>query len=163
MYGRFTLVLLALFLLVSCGKDDPEPTSAIVGTWNLDNRDTEITAPGGDLRHYLVDQLAMGSEEADFWVPYLENGDAAKIDLSTIVFGNEGSYDGIGETGDKRSGTWEITAGNKAVIFDKGSEHEMVVMVQTLTDTELTLEFDLTAKVALPNLTYISILSFARN
>lgn len=159
----YIVMLLSVLILISCGKkDDPAPSSKIVGKWQVKGTDAEITAPGGDLRQYLIAQLAMLPEQADSTAVRLESGEATTVDIVTIEFKDDGTYVATGKGTLKFGGGWELTAGNKAVVFDEGTKSELVALVRNLADSELVVEFDRSDQVGLPNLKYLVIFSFGK-
>ena len=152
-----------ILMLAGCGgDDDPKRSSKIVGKWQMTATDAEITAPGGDLRQYLIAELAMLPGQADSTTVRLESGEATTIDIATIDFKDDGTYTATGKGTLKLGGVWELTAGDKAVLFDEGTKSETAALVRTLADSELVVEFDLSDQIGLPKLKYLAIFSFEK-
>jgi len=144
-----------VFAVSGCGgDDDPEPVSKLVGKWTVKETIPTITIPGGDLRSYLIAQVGMGPEEADSYVIYLESGEAAEIEVSTLEFKRDGSYESTDGADLVLTGKWELGPFEKTLTVDKATTHEMTIVVTKLTETTLVLDFDLSDSIALPSLKY---------
>lgn len=152
-----------VFILAGCGDDDPKIQSKLVGTWNVKAKEIQITVPGGDLHLYLVATLGMLPEQADMYEAVLESGDAYDLDVTSITFKNDGTYETkVSGSTPTSSGKWEISSDEKTVTVDKGTDHEDVVPVTTLTDTSLVIGLDFSDEIDLPQMKYVIVLTLER-
>lgn len=138
-------IVFSLLLTAGCG-DDPDPVSKLVGRWEVTAAEPKITVPGGvSLVSFLV-SLGLDQEEAEDYAEYLEDGDDIEAE-GVIEFKKDGTYsDGSDDT----SGKWELSADEKSLVLDKGTNSEITIGVPTLSDTQLVLDLDLTEDYGFP-------------
>ncbi len=131
------ICVIFLFLLSACDKDDPKPQNNLIGNWTIQSLTIDIRIGNQTFVAYL---MAIGFSEAEAQEFANSFNDSFAQSISgTIEFKADGSYRAVDETGSVTTGKWELTADNKTLTTDKGTEDETVFTVKTLTASNLNL------------------------
>lgn len=136
----YTLFLMSFVLLFSCNKDDPQPTPAVVGTWNLTN--AEFTFDNKSVRaffeqYYSEQGIELTEEQLDeIETAFNEGLEGEFDDGSTFEFQSNGTLVVKTPGGDPDSqGTWQMPDNNTLTINDGGEATEFTI--ESLTNNEL--------------------------
>jgi hypothetical protein len=143
----YILILFAVVVLIGCGKDkeDPQPVSKLVGTWNTVSTTTELTVGDKTYKQYLIEDLSLSEEEADAFNDLVEQLFTLTGFLSDFTVNADGTYTGhtdlLGQSIDA-AGKWTLSDDEKSLTLtndaDPGAEQHGTIT--KLTDTDLWLE-----------------------
>ena len=127
------LLLVSIFVLTSCEKDEDNKKDDLIGKWNITSVESEITINGVNIIDYLMDELGLSQSEAE------EFAEMFMFDVTgTIEFNSDGTYETIID-GESESGTWELI--DNTLILDKGTESEMEFEIISISSSKLVIEF----------------------
>ena len=107
-------LLLSFVLIVSSCSDSEEPAlSPIIGTWNFDSFDFDISVNGQPLEQFLV-FLGASPQEVQFLVNEIRNDirENSEFDGTVFVFRADGTFEVSVNGTLEDSGTFELLNGN---------------------------------------------------
>ncbi|MCH6199488.1 lipocalin family protein [Aquiflexum sp. LQ15W] len=139
------LGLLAIFsVLVSCNDDDEPKVSPIVGTWNYDSYNLDITVDGQDLLTYLVQVMGLTQEEAIFAKAFFTASLFEETDLegTTFTFNADGSYSVKNGGVEEDSGTYLVQNNNTKLVLTSTDGTVQEFVIETLTNNRLIVSFE---------------------
>ena len=141
--------ILAAFIIISCGKDDPKPVSKLVGTWTGVSSQTIINVGGKTYKQYLIDELGLSEDEATEFNELVEQLLTLTGFFSEVEFKADGTWHGVTKYDNgvqtidlDVSGKWTLTADEKTMTLTSSAQPgvEKHATITELTDTNLTLE-----------------------
>jgi len=141
----FVLFTLSLFVMAGCKKDDPGPTSKLVGTWTSVSSQTIIKIGDKTYKQYLIDELGYTEEDADAANETLENLLTLTGSFSEVEFKSDGKWHGVTKFMSidlDVTGKWTLTSDEKTLTMTNDVQPgvEKHLTITELTDANLTME-----------------------
>jgi hypothetical protein len=138
---KFQYVLIAACLTIfSCSvvEDGVEPEEMVV------DFDNAFPSNSADVNNYLRSLNGKSWRATQFTIASMDGFQACRLD-DVITLNSDFTYDydggtllcGAEDNQKIKSGTWTIDNDTRMMQFDKGSDHEVEVYIESLTETEL--------------------------
>jgi hypothetical protein len=126
------LLLVSVFILTSCEKDEESKEDQLIGKWNITSVETVITINGKDIIDYFMEDLGLSQSEAEEFAEWFT------FDITgTIEIKSDGTYETVFD-GETDSGTWELV--DNTLTLDKGTNDEVEVEIISITSSKLVFE-----------------------
>jgi hypothetical protein len=129
------LLLMSIFMLTSCDKDEDNVNSKrdnLIGLWTITSSETEITINGTDIIEYFMAELGLSQSDAEAFAEMFQS------DMTgTIEFNSDGTYEAV-SGGATNNGTWELNG--DTLTMDKGTEDEADAEIISISSSKLVLE-----------------------
>lgn len=138
--------ILSIVVLISCDKkDDPKPTSKLVGTWTGVSSTTEMKIGDKTYKQYLIEDLGLSEEDAEAFNALVEQMLTLTGFFSELEFKSDGSWTGhteyMGQVIDA-SGKWILSTDEKTLTLTSPAQPgvEKHATITKLSDTDLWME-----------------------
>jgi hypothetical protein len=141
--AKFLLYMgLMVVILTGCDDDDDDVRNAeslLIGVWSVSDTDFDASVDGQPLATYFVENGGLSAEDANIAVALFEA--LIKTSLSgTVEFKDDHTFV-ANFGGDPETGTWELSSDGKTLILDPGGPDEVIMTVNTLTESTLDIDF----------------------
>jgi hypothetical protein len=143
-FSLFSLFFATVLLLGSCVEENEPAASAIVGTWNYDSYQLDVSVNGQDLITYLVQVMGLTQQEAQFAQSLFTSSlfDESELDGTTFTFNPDGTYSVKNDGVEEDSGTYQVQNNNTALILNSSDGTEEEFVIETLTNSRLIISFE---------------------
>jgi len=137
---RLGLFLLAISILARCGgKDDPKPTSKLVGKWTVTATSTKLSHGNQSFDDYLR-SLGFDDESIAFYDAFMEAEYTFTGVDATFEFKADGTWTGVGT--ETVAGKYELSDDQKTLTLKNDAQPgvKQTCTITTLDDTNLVLK-----------------------
>jgi len=134
------ILSIALTALSSCSKDSEleRTTNPIVGDWNYDAIEYDITVNEQDLYKYL-DSLNISPENIVLFSLLIESEVKSELEGFSIQFQVDNSYELLKDAELESSGTYDLNIEEDSLILLDSNLDSIPLQILTLNETSLTL------------------------
>lgn len=144
------LILLAVIVLVGCGKDDPTIDTKLVGTWTGVSSTTEMIIDGKTYKEYLMETVGLSEDDANTLVDMMNNALTLTGFFTELEVKADGTWHGVTDfqgTHVDVSGNWTLSADQKTLTLTDNLRPGVAksATILKLDDTDLWLEIIPTA------------------
>lgn len=136
------LIVSGTLFLTSCGgtneDEGPVLTPLIVGEWQYQSADVDITINDKDIFDYLVAEWGLSEEQAVQFAASFEES-MNDFDGMSWKFNADGTYE-LTDPEETESGTWSLSADKSKLTLTSNGESD-IINVSTLTSSKLVLSY----------------------
>lgn len=141
----FKLVCTLFFGIVlfqSCSDDDEVNQADLIGIWNVNDVEADITVNELDIIQYLTEEAGYSTQEAIIFEGIYRAFYEATVAEATFEFKADNSYEVKIPNQDDETGTWTLNSNATILTIDEGTNDEAIINIQTLTSNTLVVVFE---------------------